>query len=101
VLVLFGDVSLAVSLGDDGPFAPVSGPALSGGSSWLLSSTQGEALQGNHEASHRLDVATVGVRGVLDREAVHQILDDADRLLTTEAALRLPERAVPLPTARR
>ena len=30
---------------------------------------------------HRLDVATVGVRGVLDRETVHQILDDADRLL--------------------
>ena len=30
---------------------------------------------------HRLDVATVGVRGVLDRETVHQILDDADRFL--------------------
>jgi len=71
---------------------------------WVVmapSSTQGEALQGNHEESHRLDVATVGVRGVLDREAVHEILDDADRLLATEAALRLPERAVPLPTARR
>jgi hypothetical protein len=36
MLVLFGGVAPAVSLGDDGPAAPVAGPAPWGVSSWLL-----------------------------------------------------------------